>query len=119
MAGVQSIRVFVCDDSYAMLRLVELQLAEDERFEVVGQAHMPASCVAEVARSAPDLILLDHGVPPQPDWEEFLGALRGAAPAARIVLFSGLPERVLAREAQDRGLDGYLEKGHPAAELRE
>ncbi|HEV3228000.1 MAG TPA: response regulator [Solirubrobacteraceae bacterium] len=119
MAEAEHIRVFLCDDSHEMRRLVELQLGQDERFELVGSASAPESCVSEVRRSGPDVVLLDHGLPPGPQWEDFVQALRQAAPGARIVLFSGLPQPVLAREARDHGLDGFLEKGQSAAELRD
>jgi DNA-binding NarL/FixJ family response regulator len=119
MAGAENIRVFVCDDSHEMRRLVELQLGDDDRFEMVGDASVPESCVKEVASSAPDVVLLDHGLPAGPEWEEFVKSLRRAAPEARIILFSGLPQSVLAREAREHRLDGFIEKGQTAAELRE
>ena len=64
------------------------------------------------------MILLDHGVQPEQQWREFLAQLRQAAPATRIVLFSGLPSPLLKDEVKERGLDGFLEKGQPAADLR-
>jgi DNA-binding NarL/FixJ family response regulator len=118
MAASESIGVFVCDDSHPLRRLVALQLGEDEHFRVVGEASEARECLERVARSAPDVLLLDHGLEPEQGFEAFLETLRLAAPRTRIVLFSGLPAHVLAREADERGLDGFLEKGQPAAELR-
>jgi DNA-binding NarL/FixJ family response regulator len=119
MAAAQKIRVFVCDDSQEMRRLLELQLGEDERFELVGHAGRPEACLGGVTRCAPNVVLLDHGVMPGTEWGQFVRELRQAAPTARLVLYSGLPRTVLAREAQEHQLDGFLEKGQSAAELRE
>jgi|SRR5438105_3782952 len=118
MGGSEAIRVLVCDDSPPLRKLVELQLKDDDRFAAVEQASAAEDCLSAVQRQAPDVILLDHGVQPEQQWREFLAQLRQAAPATRIVLFSGLPSPLLKDEVKERGLDGFLEKGQPAADLR-
>jgi len=118
MGGLEPIRVLVCDDSSPLRKLVELQLRDDDRFAAVEQAAAAEECLSAVARVAPDVILLDHGVQPEHEWREFLDHLRQAAPGTRIVLFSGLPSPLLRDEVKERGLDGFLEKGQPAADLR-
>lgn len=118
MGGQEPIRVLVCDDSSPLRKLVDLQLRDDERFAPVEQAGASDECLSVVQRQNPHVILLDHGVQPEDEWAEFLTQLRQAAPGTRIVLFSGLPSPLLKDEVQQRGLDGFLEKGQPAADLR-
>lgn len=111
------IGVFLCDDSSGFRQLVGLQLEQDGRFEVVGQAGEFQGCAESVAASSPDILLLDHGVSDEAGWSGFVGELRAAAPDAAIVLFSGLPADVLASEAQAHGLDGYFPKDDSVTRL--
>jgi DNA-binding NarL/FixJ family response regulator len=116
--GSGAIRVCVCDDSESLRRLLALQL-EGGGFVMSGECGEAERCAAVVRDSMPDVVLVDHGLAPAQATERFFEALRGAAPGAALVLFSGLPEDVLAQQAAELELDGYLQKGHPASALRD
>src|ERR1700742_2367113 len=79
------IRVFHCDDSEAFTRLVAFWLAD-----------------------RPDVILLDtmgrHGD------QALLGAIRAAAPYARVIVYSGYV-RLMRDGTLGEKADAYLEKG--------
>ena len=87
------IRVFHCDDSIAYRRLVRAMLDTEPDIEIVGEAASHAETVAGVARTHPDVVLLDMvvGMPA----EDHGAALAAAAPGARVLILSGHPpERV-------------------------
>jgi len=107
------IDVVLCDDSEAFRRLLGLQLADDDRFRVVGEAACAEECAPAVGRAAPDIVLLDHGIVPTGAWETFVDELRSACPRTRVVLYSGLPLDVLEHRARAGGLDGFLHKDEP------
>jgi DNA-binding NarL/FixJ family response regulator len=107
-------RLFHCDDSDAMRLLVREQFAGDERVEVVGGAHDPASAVRGAAEIQPDVVLLDLLDPVNA--ESLVAELRRAAPGARIVVYSGYPPET-ARIGHG-GADGYVEKSAPFEQLQ-
>jgi DNA-binding NarL/FixJ family response regulator len=117
MSPASSIDVLLCDDSEAFRRLTALQLADDGRFRLVGEAAGAEQCLTESARAEPDIVLLDHGVVAPGDWERFVATLRQAAPGARVLLFSGLPPDRLQERARLAGLDGFAHKDRPHREV--
>jgi DNA-binding NarL/FixJ family response regulator len=104
------IRVFHCDDSGAFTRLVALWLVEHPDIEHVGEARTAEAAVAALPQAAPDVILLD--TLGRPGDGALLGAMRGAAPGARVIVYSGY-----GRDALADGADAYLEKGDDEAAL--
>ena len=90
------IRVFHCDDSHAYRRLVRAMLEAEPDIEIVGEAPDRAAAVDGVARTQPDVVLLDMVVgPPDPG---FADALTAAAPEARVLILSGHPAERADRE---------------------
>jgi DNA-binding NarL/FixJ family response regulator len=107
------IRLFHCDDSDSMRLLIREQFAANDRVEVVGDAHEPASAVTGAAEIQPDVVLLDLLDPDNAD--RLVSDLRRVAPNARIVVYSGFPQES-ARVAHG-GADAYVEKSAPFAVL--
>jgi DNA-binding NarL/FixJ family response regulator len=116
------IRVVVADDADGVRELVCLLLDLERDFEVVGQARDGMEAVGVVAATRPDLVLLDVAMPVL-DGLTALPRVRAAAPAARVVVFTGFTADSLAREAAERGAHALIEKGTGAdaliAQLRE
>jgi DNA-binding NarL/FixJ family response regulator len=102
------IRVFHCDDSEAFTRLVAFWLAEHPDIEHVGFAQTAESAVAALPAARPDVVLLDTLGRPGDD--SLLGSIRGAAPQARVIVYSGYV-RLMREDALGRTADAYLEKG--------
>ena len=90
--------VLVCDDDYA-LRMIFREVLTDEGYEVTVQASICAD-LDEVARLAPDLIVLDLIFNGQPAGFEFLRMLKTdpatkAIPVLVCTASAGLTEEIL------------------------
>jgi DNA-binding NarL/FixJ family response regulator len=107
------IRLFHCDDSEAMRLLIREQFATHDRVDVVGEAPDPQGALIGTAEAQPDVVLLDLLDPENAD--RLVADLRAAAPAARIVVYSGYPPDA-ARLAHG-GADAYVEKSAPFSVL--
>ena len=102
------IRVFHCDDSEAFTRLVAFWLADHDGIEHVGAAHTADAALAALTEANADVILLDTLGRPGDD--TLLRAVRGAAPNARVIVYSGYV-RLMQEGALGQEADAYLEKG--------
>jgi DNA-binding NarL/FixJ family response regulator len=102
------IRVFHCDDSEAFTRLVSIWLSEHADIEYAGAAHTTDAALAALPSARPDVILLDTMGRPGDD--ALLIAVREAAPAAKVIVYSGYV-RLMQAEALGNTADAYLEKG--------
>jgi DNA-binding NarL/FixJ family response regulator len=109
-----AIRVFHCDDSEAFTRLVTYWLAEHPDIEHVGDAGSAEAAVAALPAAQPDVILLD--TLGRPGDAALLNSIRGAAPYARVIVYSGYV-RLLQEDALGERADAYLQKGDDEAAL--
>ena len=80
-------RVLLCDDT-AELRALLRHALESEGAEIVGDVGDGDAAVRLAADERPDVVVLDLEMP-GPDPQALLFALRGAAPNAALVTFSG------------------------------
>lgn len=107
---MRPVRVYLCDDSASFRLLVREMLRSDEHIEVVGEAAGLAEAEAALPALAPDVVLLDlvdHGRE-----DDLVARLRGASPASRFVVYSGMPER------GGVAADAHVHKSVPFEELR-
>ena len=102
------IRVFHCDDSEAFTRLVAFWLAEHPDIEHVGEAPTAEAALDLLPAARPDVILLD--TMGRPGDQALLGAIRAAAPYARVIVYSGYV-RLMRDGTLGEKADAYLEKG--------
>jgi DNA-binding NarL/FixJ family response regulator len=102
-------RLLLCDDAADYRALVRTVLADDDDFEIVGQAGHGRECLERVPEVRPDVVLLDVDMPLMNGFEA-LPRLRETAPETRVVVLSTAYTPELERRALDLGAVAYLEK---------
>ena len=102
-----AIRLLVVDDDPLQVELVQRGLARDG-FEVRGVTRC-ADLAAAARAFEPGIVLLDVNMPDAPDIDT-VGAVRDAAPGARIILYSAWEDAKLRVLVRQLGADGYISK---------
>lgn len=104
------VRVFHCDDSSAFRVLVREMLQDLGAVEMVGEAGRLDEALSKLPVARPDVVLVDLF---ERDREaELLLLLREAAPEARLVLYTGMPENHVPV-----GFERHVHKSAPFEEL--
>lgn len=108
-------RALIVDDSDVLRRLIEMCL-RPAGFEI-ATASSGSEALDVAAEFAPDLVLLDIGLPDMTGWE-VLDMLRetDAGAAAKVLILSGYED--VHTEARRLGADGALVKPFRNDELR-
>lgn len=101
------IRVLLVDDVVEVRRLVRTSLRFRGGFEVVGEAADGAEAVVLASRLTPDVVVLDLGLPDLAG-RDVMSSIREAAPAAKVVIFSGFETE--DRAWFDQNAAGYVVK---------
>jgi DNA-binding NarL/FixJ family response regulator len=81
-------RILLCDDAAELRALLRSAFEARADVTIVGEAGDGDDAVALAARVQPDVVVLDLEMP-GPAAPALLTGLRGAAPAAALVTFSG------------------------------
>jgi DNA-binding NarL/FixJ family response regulator len=110
------IRVLIADDHPLVREAVKVRLSVEDDLEVVGEASDGARAVELGKALAPDLVVLDLHMPGL-SGSELVSAVRGAAPASRILVLTGSLERRMVRDVLAAGADGYVLKEDETEEL--
>jgi CheY-like chemotaxis protein/anti-sigma regulatory factor (Ser/Thr protein kinase) len=103
-----SVRVLIVDDVADVRRLVRIALRYRGGFDVVGEAGAGLEAVDLATELLPDVVLLDLGLPDLAG-REVLTRLRSTAPAAKVVVFTGMDSE--DRSWFERHAEGYVLKG--------
>jgi CheY-like chemotaxis protein len=111
-------RVVLRDDHVVLRAGVELLLATELGFEVVGGAADGAEVVAKAVELRPDVAVLDITIP-HLDGVEAARRLRLRAPAVKVPMLAMHDDPVYLFQARDAGVSGYLRTRAAGAELRE
>lgn len=99
--------ILLAESEKHVLDALRLAIEQQAEMKVVGEARSAESLLAQACQHAPDIILLDWGLPglhPQ----RLISALRGCCPAAILAALSVKPEDEKA--AREHGLDGFISK---------
>jgi DNA-binding NarL/FixJ family response regulator len=104
-------RVLIVDD-HAPFRALARELLEMDAFIVVGEAGDASGAMTLAQELAPDLVLLDIGLPGV-DGFEVARLLAALDPAPKIVLISSRDRSAYRTRLADSPADGFL----PKAEL--
>ena len=103
------IKVLLCEDSLGFRMLASAWLDDAEDIDLVGVAETGDEAVELAVQLQPEVVLLDHLLP-DADSSTLVVRLREAAPGVAIALVSGMPNDLLAAEAQRTGVEAYCSK---------
>ena len=110
------LRVLIADDHPLMLKGIREALTGQRDIEVVGEASSGAQVLPLVARSSPDLVLLDLRLP-EMDGLEVLDRLRKTHPEVKVAILSVVTDPAEIGRALDRGASAYIVKSIDPADL--
>jgi DNA-binding NarL/FixJ family response regulator len=110
------IRVMIVDDHEIVREGLQVLLAEEVEFEVVGIAGEGATAIALAEHLKPDVILMDL-VMPDLDGIEVTRRILGRDPSARVLILTTFAEDQRVRDAIRAGAIGYLLKDVLRADL--
>ena len=110
------IRILLVDDHPMVREGLVARLAAVPRFEVVGEAGNRAEALDQLARTAPDVVLMDVGLKDVNGIA--LGAeMLAARPAIKLLMFSMYDNPEYVQRALTAGARGYVLKDAPATEI--
>jgi DNA-binding NarL/FixJ family response regulator len=104
------IRVFVVEDQSLILKNQLKLLASYKELQIVGTALSGEAALEEIPRLAPDVCLLDLGLP-RMSGIEVTRKLKAQFPGIEILIFTIFDEEEKVLEAVKAGASGYLLKG--------
>lgn len=109
-----SMRVLLADSHDYVRSALRLLLEQETCVEVVGEAAATAQLLQEVARSRPDLLLLDWELA-GPDATALVAELRQQIPDLRFIVLSSRSE--VRKDAEAAGIDQFVSKSAFSEEL--
>jgi len=100
---VGKLRVLITDDHPLMVKGIREALAAEPNIEIVGEASSGAQVLPLVARTSPDLVLLDLRLP-ELDGLEVLELVKQTYPDVRVAMLSVVsdPEKIAWRWSAGR-----------------
>ena len=111
-----TIRLAIAEDQRMVRELLAALLAHEADFQVVGEASSGREAIDVASRLAPDVLVLDIGLPDL-DGVEVARTLRKSAPAVKLLTLSIHAERQFVRRMLNAGVDGYVVKSSAVQEL--
>ena len=109
-------RVVLADDHRLILDGIRRALEADGSFEIVGETQSGTQVLPLVARTNPDLVLLDVRMPHM-DGLACLDEIRKRFPEVKVVMLSASMNHELVETALRRGASAYVVKSVDPADL--
>src|SRR5579884_3771155 len=103
------LRILVCEDDDRLAALVTETLDSDGRFVVVARATAGDEAVLLAAEHAPDVVLMDIGLPGL-DGIDATRAIHERDAGQHVVVYTGSNEYADVARADDAGAVGFLHK---------
>lgn len=110
------IRIFLVDDHHLLREALREKLSREIDFDIVGEAGDGPSALAMIANVAPDVVLLDIGLPDM-NGVEIATRLAGRDCSAKIVALSMYSDKRFVMEMLKAGAAGYVTKTADGTEL--
>ena len=104
------IRVVIADEQSLLRESLCALLDTEPGIEVVGQTGDAAQLLPLVARTRPDLVVLDVHMAPADNREALVSRLLHGVPACHVLVLSMLVQPFLVQSLLDLGIHGYLHK---------
>jgi DNA-binding NarL/FixJ family response regulator len=105
----EPLRIVIAEDDEKLAALVEQILDDDGRFVVVGRASNGEDAVRVAAEQAPDIVLMDIGMPVR-DGIDATRAIHARDARQHVVIYTGSDEYGDVARAVEAGAAGYLHK---------
>lgn len=109
LLGLEPLSVLIVDDASSTRRFLRAVLEHSPQFDVTGEAHDGDVAIEQAEILQPDLVLLDLSMP-QLDGASVLNGIVGAAPGAKVIIFSAL-DPAAGTALLDAGAAGFVPKG--------
>lgn len=103
------LRILIAEDDERLATLVEEILDGDGRFLVVGRAQTGDEAVRLAEEHAPDIVLMDIGMPGQ-DGIDATKAIHDRDAGQHVVIYTGSDEYGDVARADEAGAAGFLHK---------
>jgi two-component system, NarL family, nitrate/nitrite response regulator NarL len=103
------LRIIVCEDDEKLATLVQEILDADGRFIVVGRAENGDEAVRLVAELAPDVVLMDIGMPVR-DGIDATREIHQRDSGQHVVIYTGSDHYADVARADEAGAGGFLHK---------
>ncbi|HTF89541.1 MAG TPA: response regulator transcription factor [Planctomycetota bacterium] len=110
------IKLFLVDDQAMLRAAFRSLLAQNPRFEVVGDCGDARVAIERIKTVRPDVLLLDISMPGLSGLDA-IEPLREAHPRMRIVMLTHHEGESFVDQAMSAGADGYLSKDSDPSEL--
>ncbi len=112
----RSLRILIVDDHDIVRQGIAALLERQPGYDVVAQAGTAADAMAAVDRFAPDLIILDVGLP-DGSGIETCREIKARRPETRVVILTGSADEDTVLTAVVAGANGYLLKSSGVREV--
>jgi DNA-binding NarL/FixJ family response regulator len=109
MTDTTPLRIVIAEDDERLAALVETILDGDGRFVVVGRASDGDEAVMLVAEHAPDIVLMDIGMPRR-DGIDATRVIHQRDAGQHVVIYTGSDEYEDVARADAAGAAGFLHK---------
>jgi len=106
------LRVFIVDDHPLVRKGIAKCITDEPDMTLCGEATTTAEALEGVARTKPDLVLVDISLPGR-DGIELTKDLKNAHPKAHVLVLTMHDESLYGQRALRAGADGYLMKTVP------
>lgn len=110
------LQVLICDDHKIVRGGLRRMLSEDPAIQIVDDVGTATEAVAAVARTKPDVVVLDVGLPDQSGLSA-IGLIKEASPRTKILVLTMHDDVAYLREAFAAGALGYVLKAAADVEL--
>ena len=105
----QRIKVAIVDDHTAVAEGFERLINESGIAGVIGKAYSLSGCMKLLARSEPDVLLLDVSLP-DGNSIDFFPQIKTKYPDLKVLILTSHSEPPIIKRALDRGVSGFIMK---------